>query len=209
MRHPSVQAPARNDCIASLLMLCAHVRGRPRAGSFLAPLNSYRIEGEDDGFPRVSQPAPSREEPQPIHEHQPFHEPHPTLERQRSTEVTNFVEGAFDEMDVALRAQRDAAHHHHHHSRPTASSVHPSHYYRLSGEEQAWLDQEFHAEMEMAEDHFSGEEASRTGSIDDRADEWEEETEEEFVRDLLVAHPALNEAEARWLWQERERARRG
>jgi hypothetical protein len=124
--------------------------------------------------------------------------------------VTNFVEGAFDEMDVALRAQRDAAHHHHHHhSRPTASSVHPSHYYRLSGEEQAWLDQEFDAEMEMAEDHFSGEEASRTGSIDDRADEWEEETEEDFVRDLLVAHPALNEAEARWLWQERERARRG
>ena len=202
---------AIHNCNALLLMLCAHVRGRPRAGSFLAPLNSYRIEGEDDGFPRVSQPAPSREEPQPIHEHQPIHgEPHPTLERQRSTEVTNFVEGAFDEMDVALRAQRDAAHHHHHHhSRPTASSVHPSHYYRLSGEEQAWLDQEFDAEMEMAEDHFSGEEASRTGSIDDRADEWEEETEEEFVRDLLVAHPALNEAEARWLWQERERARRG
>jgi hypothetical protein len=39
--------------------------------------------------------------------------------------------------------------------------------------------------------------------------EEKEETEEDFVRDLLVAHPALNEAEARWLWQERERARRG
>ena len=44
-----------------------------------------------------------------------------------------------------------------------------------------------------------------TGSVDDRYDDIDEETEEEFVRDLLVAHPALNEAEARWLWQERAR----
>ena len=54
------------------------------------------------------------------------------------------------------------------------------HFYRLSGEEQAWLDQEFDSEMGIDISPGGLDEASRTGSVDDRADDMDDETEEEF-----------------------------
>jgi len=175
-------------------------------GSFLPPLNSYRIEGEEEAFPRHIPTQPPSLPPNPA----PLAHEQPPLERHRSAELTDVVESAFDDMDSALSA-RNARRDRHPWPEPSPAASEPplrpprvDHYYRLNGEEQAWLDHEFEMEYEM---EYEMEVASRTGSIDDRADNMDEETEDAFVRDLLLQHPQLNEAEARWLWQERERAR--
>lgn len=84
------------------------------------------------------------------------------------------------------------------HGHPPPALVAPS------AEEQAWLDQEFDSAMEAC-----GEDAnSRSGSW------WSpeggdvttsREDEEHYVKAMLQEHPALDEDEARWLFQ-RERA---
>lgn len=178
----------------------------------MAPLNSYRIEGEEDDISSHHLQL----SPEPLVPHS-FEEA-PPLERQRSTEVIDFVESVFDEMDSVLLSRQAPAHHQH--PQPAvpapvpatfapAAQQQPMHFYRLSGEEQAWLDQEFDSEMGIDISPGGLDEASRTGSVDDRADDMDDETEEEFVHDLLVAHPAVTADEARWLWQERARAAQG
>mmetsp|Transcript_51097 Transcript_51097/g.132687 ORF Transcript_51097/g.132687 Transcript_51097/m.132687 type:complete len:233 (+) Transcript_51097:26-724(+) len=178
-------------------------------GSFLAPLNSYRVEGEDDDLVR-HQPALSSASgfsplPSPALADQTASLHHvPNAERLQSWDVAEYSESTFADMDASFsRVSPHALPRIYPHHLPGPPRNVPL--YRLSGEEQAWLDQEFDAEMEMVDD-ACGDEASRTGSLDERFDDFDgEETEEEFVRGLLSAHPALDEAEARWLWHERER----
>lgn len=80
---------------------------------------------------------------------------------------------------------------------------------RLSGEEQAWLDQEFDSiDMAMESDV---EAASHTGSLwsDVEGGAEDDEDEESFVARLLASHPQLDEAEARWLFKQERSQRHG
>lgn len=137
------------------------------------------------------------------------------MERQRSAEMDSFVEDAFDDLDSAIRLSHvpHATCTPTNPSQPSASGqiagwpgvhgntiVYPG-MYRLSGEEQAWLDAEFHEMQEVEMEDYSADDASCAASINGCVDEADEETEDEYVRHLLTAHPAVEEAEARWLWR--------
>jgi len=154
--------------------------------SFLAPLNSYRLE--DEAAPPPSTPAVRREP------------------SSGADVVEMFVQEAFDEMDSVLEQRRSSGEHGStavagsssrrdaHHAPPLLHHLDA----RPSAEEQAWLDEQF----EMDED------ASRMADSDDYF--WEDDDAEEegaYVRRLLALHPALDEEEARWLYQ-RERSQR-
>jgi len=105
--------------------------------------------------------------------------PHPLVRQPSGAEqIEMFVEEAFDEMDEALARQQR-------HTEPQFEA-------RPSVEEQAWLDAEYDNDMILAD--------MDEAPLMDEADV----EEEEYVRQMLALHPALDEEEARWLY-ERER----
>jgi len=156
-------------------------------GSFLPVMQSFRLSGLDES----PEPQPSSAEPVatanasagggPSAVAPASALPGPTpLVRQRSgaEHIEMFVEEAFDEMDAAL-AQQQA-------QRQEAAYFDA----RPSAEEQAWLDREYEEMMVEAPDE-----------VEARAEE------DEFVRRLLMQHPALEEEEARWLYARERNAR--
>ena len=165
------------------------------SGSFLQPMLSFRLSGEDESplQPPPSDAAAMRTPPgawtspatsqatsaawqSPL----PFGGPQPLARQPSNAEQLEIeIDEAYVEMDAHLAQQQYQQPQQHHvppHMAPTL-------------EEQAWLDQE----MEMID------------VVACTPEQPEDEEEEEYVRRLLQMHPALDEDEARWLFQ-RERS---
>lgn len=162
-------------------------------GTLLAPMESFLLDGEVLPHEPPSAPVPVV----------PASQAHPLPAARTNLDIEMFVENTFDEMDEALARGG------HESSGAHAQSTTPP-VYEPNGEEQAWLDMEWdrgcdHVYDEARDGEYD--EADVTLMGDTSSGVEVDECEESWVRALLAAHPAIDEEEARWLWEQRHAAR--
>jgi hypothetical protein len=138
-----------------------------------------------------------------------------------SAPLERLIAEHYCDMDAALQQRYASAVQGHAHTHAAAAAprraLEPEvHWGGPSAEEQAWLDQEMEHEMLATESDAEG---ARAGSGSRWSDSEEEhaanrqhhphglhgfypESEDSFVRRVLASHPALDEAEARWLYKQ-------
>lgn len=199
-------------------------------GSFLQPLSSFHLEGETpirlpvsrgSAHPSPSESSHSRSRP-------PTGSPLPSSLFQSSSytpppappadPLERLIAEHYCDMDAALQQQYASAQQGRAHALaapaapPRALEPEVVNWGGPSAEEQAWLDQEMEHEMSAAEVAVAG--ARWSDSEDDAAAHqrhqllhsqphgYHEESEDEFVSRVLASHPALDEAEARWLYKQ-------